>query len=66
MSFDGRPEGRKRSIDERMRKLIDKRKSLFNWLMSTPCTLENRIVRDEVCAEMRDIERQLDALNAIA
>ena len=66
MSFDGREEGRKRSVNERKKQLIARRESLFHWLASAPHTLENRIVRNEVWEEMRDIERQLDALNVRA
>lgn len=66
MSFDGRTEGRKRSIDERIAELIRKRRELVNWLLESPRTLENRIVREETWTAVKNIERQLDALNAIA
>lgn len=66
MSFDGRPEGRKKSIDEKKRELITERRGLINWLLETPRTLENRIVREETWTAVKNIERQLDALNAIA
>lgn len=65
MPFDGRPEGRKRSLDERIGELIKKRRSLFDSLMTMPRTLENRIVREEAWKEMRGIERELDALSKV-
>jgi hypothetical protein len=66
MSFDGRKDGKKRSLNERIAELVAKRHELMNWLLESPRTLENRIVREEVWGEVRDIDRELNALIAIA
>ncbi|MBQ2641380.1 MAG: hypothetical protein IJG15_05220 [Lachnospiraceae bacterium] len=65
MSFDGRIAG----LDSRKRALIEKRRTLLNWLLTPSHERRDnaaRMVRAETWAEVRDIERQLDALAAIA
>jgi len=65
MPFDGRPDGRKRSLNERIKELVHRRRTLSDLLTTMPRTLENRIVREEAWIEMRGIERELDALSKV-